>query len=101
MSSMKRLSSRLGWSIAGSASPSRGATIPSTPRMIPRTTVGGKYQPAPGRPVRVPSSEESGAPGAEPGAVVSLGRGVRHNHQNQEGDGRRGVVWWNPFGLTE
>jgi hypothetical protein len=28
---------------------------------------------APGRPVRVPSSEESGAPGAAPGAVVSLG----------------------------
>lgn len=27
---------------------------------------------APGRPVRVPSSEESGAPGAEPGVVTSL-----------------------------
>lgn len=25
---------------------------------------------APGRPVRVPSSEESGAPGAEPGTVA-------------------------------
>jgi len=44
-------------------------------------------QTAPGRPVRVPSSEESGAPGAEPGAVVSLGGGLAPDPTGAPGAG--------------